>query len=175
MVMYCISVRTGLEEKFIKAVQTMLESPESPFQGKLYFLKKQMRLKTGKEYSEAFFPGYIFFETEEKDPSRLRCLTSVSGFLRFLPNTSDIAPLKEKDLGIVTSLLKFGTTIGIVPVTFDENDRIVIKDGPFKNIPGKIVAVNRRNKRVNIELDFMNGMKIVGLTYEEVHRQVVRD
>ena len=64
--------------------------------------------------------------------------------------------------------MKFGTTVDIVPVTFDENDRIVILDGPFKDFSGKVIAVNKRNKRLNIQLDFMNGMRVVGLTYEEV-------
>ena len=55
------------------------------------------------------------------------------------------------------TLQQFGSTVGIVPVTFDKGDRIV--------------AVNRRNKRLNIEIDFMNEVKVVGLTYEEVQRQ----
>ena len=53
---------------------------------------------------------------------------------------------------------------------FYENDSIVILDGPFKDFPGKIIAVNRRNKRVNIQLDFMNGMRVLGLTYKEIKK-----
>ena len=168
MVIYCISVRTGLEEKYINSVQPVLNDSESSIHGTLYFLRKRMRLKTGKEYFDPFFPGYLFFKTEEEDPSKLRCLSKYSGFLRFLPSTTDIQPLLASDLQIVTSLLKFGTTVDIVPVTFDENDRIVILDGPFKDFSGKVIAVNKRNKRLNIQLDFMNGMRVVGLTYEEV-------
>ena len=168
MVIYCISVRTGLEGKYINAVQSVLDDPEFAFHGTIHFLRKRMRLKTGKEYFEPIFPGYLFLETDEKDPSKLRTLSKYQGFLRFLPSSTDIKPLVAKDLDIVTSLLKFGTTVEIVPVTFDENDRIVILDGPFKDFPGNIIAVNRRNKRVNIQLDFMNGMRVIGLTYEEV-------
>ena len=170
MVIYCISVRTGIEESYISTVQSVLDSPDSPFSGKLYFLKKRMRLKTGKEYFEPFFPGYVFLQTEELDDAKLRILAKYSGFLRYLPSTTDIQPLSKLDLEIVTSMLKFGTTIEIVPVMFDENDRIIILDGPFKNLPGKIIAVNRRNKRVNIQLDFMNGMRVIGLTYEEIKK-----
>ena len=170
MVIYCISIRTGIEENYISSVQSVLDSPDSPFSGKLYFLKKRMRLKTGKEYFEPFFPGYVFLQTEELDDAKLRMLSKYSGFLRYLPSTTDIQPLSKLDLEIVTSMLKFGTTIEIVPVMFDENDRIIILDGPFKNLPGKIIAVNRRNKRVNIQLDFMNGMRVIGLTYEEIKK-----
>jgi len=152
------------------AAQSALDDSEYPLKGKIHFLRKQMRLKTGKEYFEAFFPGYLFFETEEVDPKKLIKLAGFAGFLRFLPSSTEINPLSRKDLNIVTSLLQFGSTIGIVPVSFDENDRIIIQDGPFKNISGKVIAVNRRNKRVNIELDFMNGIKVIGLSYEEVNK-----
>ena len=170
MVIYCISVRTGQEESYIKAVQSVLDAPEALFHGTLHFLKKRMRLKTGKEYMEPFFPGYVFLQTDETDGAKLRTLAKFKGFMRFLPSSTEINPLVKSDLDIITTMLKFGTTMEIVPVMFDENDRIVILDGPFKNIPGKIIAVNRRNKRVNIQLDFMNGMRVIGLTYEEVRK-----
>ena len=159
-----------MEENYINTVQSVLDSPDSLFQGKLYFLKKRMRLKSGKEYFEPFFPGYVFLQTEETDCAKLRMLAKYSGFLRYLPSTKDIKPLVSTDLEIITSMLNYGTTIEIVPVMFDENDRIIILDGPFKNIPGKIIAVNRRNKRVNIQLDFMSGLRVVGLTYEEIKK-----
>jgi len=154
----------------MNSVQPVLEGSDACFHGTLHFLKKRMRLKTGKEYFGPFFPGYLFLQTEETDSAKLRMLSKYSGFLRFLPCTTDIQPLTKKDFDIVTSMLKFGTTIDIVPVTFDENDRIVILDGPFKNIPGKVIAVNRRNKRVNIQLDFLSGMRVFGLTYEEIKK-----
>ena len=83
----------------------------------------------------------------------------------------DVNPLAKNDSDIVKTLLQFGSTVGIVPVTFDKGDRIVITGGPFNDFSGRVVAVNRRNKRLNIEIDFMNGVKVVGLTYEEVQRQ----
>ena len=159
-----------MEESYITAVQSVLDEPDAVFHGSLYYLKKRMRLKTGKEYFEPFFPGYIFLQTEETDCAKLRTLAKFSGFLRYLPCTTEIKPLVKTDLDIITSMLKYGTTIEIVPVMFDENDRIVILDGPFKDFPGKIIAVNRRNKRVNIQLDFMNGMRVIGLTYEEIKK-----
>lgn len=71
----------------------------------------------------------------------------------------------------MSSILQYGSTVGIVPVSFDKGDKIVILDGPFKDYSGQVVAVNRRNKRINIQLDFMNGMRIIGLTYQEVNKQ----
>lgn len=170
MSIFCISVRTGAEEKFKKNVDSLFETFKAPVEGTIYLLKKKMRLKTGKEYFDLFFPGYVFFETEENDASKFRFLRQVNGFLRFLPSSQEVHPLVGADLEIVKSILNFGTTVGIVPVAFDANDRIVIVDGPFKDMSGKVVSVNRRNKRVNIELEFMGGVNIVGLSYELVQK-----
>lgn len=62
--------------------------------------------------------------------------------------------------------------MGIVPVKFDAGDRVIITDGPFKDFSGNVIAVNRRNKRLNIQIDFMNGVRVVGLCYEEVQKQL---
>ena len=170
MSVYCIQVRTGLEEKFKENVLQFVEGEECIFHGQVYTLKKKMRLKTGKEYFEQFFPGYVFLETEETDAAKLIVFSGGKGFVRFLPSSNQILPLLENDLNIVKSILQFGSTVGIVPVTFDKGDKIVILGGPFKDFSGKVMSVNRRNKRVNIEIDFMNGVRVVGLTYEEVKK-----
>ena len=168
---YCISVLTGFEERYKDKIQKKLNALDSKIQGKIHFLKKQMRLKHGKEYFEAFFPGYVFLETNETKESVLRETAKEKEFLRFLPSNTDIMPLGERDKNIVSTILSFGSTIGILPATFDEGDKIVILSGLFKGLSGRVVAVNRRNKRVNIELDFMGNAKVVGLTYEEIKKQ----
>ena len=165
---FCISVMTGTEEGYREHVQTALDAPDAPFKGNVHFLRKQMRLKNGKEYFEPFFPGYVFLETEETDAARLRAVTAGKGFIRFLPSNEDIRPLAAGDRDIVSAILQFGTTVGIVPVTFDVGDRIVILDGPFRERTGSVIAVNRRNRRLNIRLDFLSSARIIGLTYEEV-------
>ena len=133
MSLYCISVKTGLEEKFKENVLPLVNGNNCAFQGFIHILRKRMRLKNGKEYLDAFFPGYVFL----------------------LPSNSSVSPLVKGDLEIVSSILSFGSTVGIVPVNFDAGDRVIITDGPFKDFSGNVIAVNRRNKRLNIQIDFM--------------------
>ncbi len=171
---YCISVWTGMEESYREQVQAVLDADDSPLRGRIHFLRKQMRLKNGKEYCEPFFPGYVFLETEETDAVKLRAVTAGKGFLRFLPSNKEVHPLTAEDKEIISLILQFGTTIGIVPVRFDVGDRIVILSGPFKDRTGNVIAVNRRNKRINIQLDFLNSVRVIGLTYEEVKTAGIR-
>lgn len=169
---YCISVLTGLEEKFRASVERLLSGENAAFSGTLHLLKKRMRLKSGKEYYEAFFPGYVFLESLESDPAKLAALSKGKGFIRFLPSSRTISPLHGKDLAVLNTILKFGSTVGIVPVTFNNEDRVIITDGPFKDFSGKVVAVNKRNRRINIQIDFMDGVRVVGLSYEVVKKAV---
>ena len=155
MSLYCISVKTGLEEKFKEKVLPLVNGNNCAFQGFIHILRKRMRLKNGKEYFDAFFPGYVFLETEECEASKLYVLSGEKYFLRFLPSNSSVSPLVKGDLEIVSSILRFGSTVGIVPVKFDAGDRVIITDGPFKDFSGNVIAVNRRNKRLNIQIDFM--------------------
>lgn len=167
---YCLWIRTGEEEAYVDDMQALLDSDDCDFSGKLYFLRKQMRLKKGKEYVDPVFPGYVFLETAETDSTKLLALKKGKGFIRFLPQNSPLQPLNPEDVEIVRSVVQFGTVIPIVHVTFDVNDRIQLLDGPCKNMSGRVIAVNRRNKRVNIDVEFMNGMHVLGLTYEEVQK-----
>ena len=78
--------------------------------------------------------------------------------------------MSPNDVEIVRSIVKYGTVIPVVHVAFDVNDRIQLLDGPCKDMSAKVIAVNRRNKRVNIDVEFMNGTRVLGLTYEEVRK-----
>lgn len=168
--LYCLWIKTGLEEKYIEEIQPALDSDfsENKCSGKLIFLGKQMRLKSGKEYIDPLFPGYVFFEADCAEDFAV--LQKGKGFIKMLPQNAVPQPLCEKDAELVYSFLKYGDVIPIVRVQFNVNDRIEILDGPLKGKEASIVAVNRRNNRVNFEVRLMNGMHILGLTYEIVKK-----
>ncbi|MCM1225612.1 MAG: hypothetical protein NC548_65335, partial [Lachnospiraceae bacterium] len=166
---FCVSVRVGSEETFARKAEEFFFKNGEAF-ARVVFLKKRMRLKSGKEYDEPFFPGYIFLEAGDWDAELFSPLKTLDGFCRFLPENLSPQALSGHDEEIVKSILAFGETIGIVPARFDENDRIVLVSGPFQGCEGKVVSVNRRNRRLNIQLDFMGGVKVVNLSYEEVAR-----
>ncbi len=169
--LYCLWIKTGFEEDFIKQIQPVLDSDfaKSKCSGKLIFLGKQMRLKSGKEYIDPLFPGYVFFESNKIQDFTV--LQEGKGFVKILPENTKPQPLCEKDTELVYSFLKYGPVIPICHVQFNVNDRIEILDGPFKGKEGHVVAVNRRNKRVNVEVSLMNGMHVLGLTYEVIKKR----
>lgn len=168
---YCLVIKTGKEEAFRLWATEVLDAPEAPFRGQVLFFKKLMRTKKGKIYDEAFFPGYVFLETDCTDVALFSVFRQNKDFYYFLPKDDVARPLVGADYDCVVSLRDYGETIGFTAVTFDENDRIVITGGPFKDLTGTVIAVNRRNHRVNIRLDVFNRATVVGLTYYDIKKE----
>ena len=171
MKFYCLAVQTSKEDQIKKLLEEKLEAEVCKVKGTIHLFKKLMRLKNGKMYDVALFPGYLFLMTDCEEPRDLGYLLRTDGVFRYLPNSFEPSFLKGRDEDIVRELINSGNTLKFVRAKFNENDRIVIVDGPFKNLSGKITSVNRRNHRVNIQLDFLNGMKLIGLTYFDIEKE----
>lgn len=165
---YCLYIKTGSEWNYVNQIQPVLDSPETPCTGKLHCLGKRMRLKNGKEYLETLFQSYVFWETESLEGFSF--LQKGKGFVKILPQNSEPKALSNEDVELLQSFLKYGTVMPILRVTFDVNDKIKILDGPFKGQEALVKAVNRRNKRVNFDVELMNGSRLIGLTYEVVNK-----
>lgn len=165
---YCLYIKTGSEWNYVKEIQPVLDSLETPCTGKLYCLGKRMRLKNGKEYIDALFQSYVFWETDSLDGFSF--LQKGKGFVKILPQNNEPKSLSDEDVELLQSFLKYGTVMPILRVTFDINDKIQILDGLFNGQEALVKAVNRRNKRVNFDVELMNGSRLIGLTYEVVKK-----
>ena len=64
-------------------------------------------------------------------------------------------------------------TIGVGPslVRFDENERIVVIEGPLKGIEGSIIKVDRRKQRARIQVDFAGGVHTMDLSFDDIERK----
>lgn len=163
---YCIMVKTGSEEKFKNAAaeKLALQGDNSKF----YFFKKKMRARKGPDFEEPLFPGYIFMETGKLERSSVEVLKTVNGFYHFLFDNAAPQKLQGNDLEYFSVFRKSGEMLGISKAKFDENQRIVIVEGPLKGFEGKIIRVNRRCKRVTVEIDMFGYNKKVDLCYSDV-------
>ncbi len=161
---YCIMVKTGGEEKFKARAAEMLPGE---FQVKFWFFKKQMRARAGVSFLEPLFPGYVFIETENLERNSIEILKEINGFYHFLPNNETPQKLQGYDLEYFSTFRKSGELLGFSKVTFDENQRIKIVAGPLKGFEGKIIRVNRRCKRVTVEIDMFGSAKKVDLCYTD--------
>ena len=54
---------------------------------------------------------------------------------------------------------------------FDENDRIVVIEGPLKGFEGSIIKVDRRKHRAKIQVDFAGNAHTMDLSFEDIEKK----
>lgn len=77
----------------------------------------------------------------------------------------------DRDLQIIQHFLGLGPKIGQSLVRFDENDRIVVIEGPLKGIEGSIVKVDKRKQRAKICVDFGGAAHTMDLGFEDIGKK----
>ena len=102
----------------------------------------------------------------------LQALKSLPDFYHFLKSNTDITPLAGNDLAVIEHFLGLGPRIGPSLVRFDENERIVVIEGPLKGIEGSIIKVDRRKQRAKVQVEFAGGVHTMDLSFEDIERKM---
>ncbi len=169
---YTAQVKTLKEEEYIKRIQDFLKFRTD--KQRFIFPKKLMSIRRkGKEIKEMLplFPGYIFVEAEEIDNELYNIMRYTPNFYRFLPDNKEIHHLDGKDLSLIKHFLFFGEIIDSSKVFFDENDRIVVAEGPLKGLEGCIIRVDKRKKRARIRVDIANNSLTLDLAFDLITKE----
>jgi transcriptional antiterminator NusG len=90
--------------------------------------------------------------------------------VRFLRESSSPTPLSPRDVLLLRHFISFGDYADTSKVIFDEDDRIVVLEGPLKGLEGRIVKVNRRKGRAKVLLDMYGEQFPIDLGFEVVER-----
>ena len=114
-------------------------------------------------------PGYVFLYYEDK--ADISLLHSVQGVIRCLSSTAGEYELTGPDEQFALMLLEKNGVIGKTPV-YEEGQRIHLVDRAFAGIEAKILKVNRRNKRLQIELPFADALVKTWIEYEMVETDI---
>jgi transcriptional antiterminator NusG len=171
MTYYAMQVKTRGEEKFIKLFKARHPEITMP----IYFPKREMKERHGEETVRrtlSIFPGYIFIEMSETEKIQQYqwAFRRTDGFFRFLHSNQKIVPLEGRDLEIVLHFIKTpGGVAGISKIYFNENDKIVVMEGPLKGMEGKVVKIDKRKGRAKIKLDLYDDAYLVDLAFEVIN------
>ncbi len=150
---FALQLKTGLEEKFMEWMRLL--NPSLNF----HFPKKEMTIRRGAKQSKVLaplFPGYAFLRSEHLSFEQVRDFYRTGLFFRFLPGKSSqgYKHLEGRDLDFVMRFYKSGPVARISRVEFDEDDRIVVAEGPLKGYEGCIYKVDKRKRRAWFKIDF---------------------
>lgn len=170
MIYYVIQVVTNREKSFCENVKKLSSFLSENY--KFIFLTRELQIRKQGVVSveeKPVFPSYVFLESEgELLDGTLAELKKIPGFCKFLNSNKDISPLVDKDLEVIKHFMKIGEKLGSSLVRFDENDRIVVLEGPLKGLEGNIVKVDRRKKRAKVQMDIKGYLHTFDLGFEDI-------
>lgn len=162
---YVVSVQPGREEDFLAAARKLVSDAEVRFfwpRRRLTIRRKGRSLET----LSPIFAGYIFLEAPQIDRNLFTSTKRLPGFYRFLESNDRIRALEGSDLELVAHFVRFGEVIGKSLVTFDENARIQVREGPLEGLEGRIVKVDRRKQRAKVKLDLYEDSFLVDFGFD---------
>ena len=167
---YILQVATGQEAGFVRNIEKF--TPNLTAKHNFIYLTRELTIRRGGEIlteEQPVFSSYIIMQTtSEIDAKTLQELKKVPGFYHFLNSNTDIISLKGKDLEIIQHFLGLGPSIGSSLVRFDENNRIVVVEGPLKGFEGNIIKVDKRKQRAKIQVEFQGTSHTMDLSFEDI-------
>ncbi|TYB30884.1 MAG: antiterminator LoaP [Candidatus Mcinerneyibacterium aminivorans] len=133
---------------------------------KIYERKKgKMELKLKK-----LFPGYLFV-SGSINSDIIKELKKVKNVRKFLVNCENkLEPVQKEEMSLIFNLTRDGDTINPSKAYFDQNDKIKIVEGPLKDKEYNIISVDRRRRRIKIELTILGEKREVSLSYDLVKK-----
>ena len=163
---HCLFCETGKEKRIVHAIH------ESNW-GRAIFAQRVRFIRKNKEWEKVktpLLPGYVFVYTnQENDPKA--DYQSIPHVIRVLTYKNGIDELTGSDLKFADWLWRMNGEIGVVQA-IQVGDRIEIADGTFRELHGKILHVNKRQKKVYVELDTHSIPMHTWLAYEQVEKPV---
>ena len=169
---YIIQVATGREQAFIDNLKKL--EPDLARAHNFIYLTRELNIRRKgiwRKELQPVFHSYIIMQTNQViDGKTIQLLKAQPDFYHFLKSNTQITPLAGTDLEIIQHFLGLGPRIGPSLVRFDEDDRIVVIEGPLKGIEGSIIKVDRRKQRAKIRVDFAGSAHTMDLSYEDIER-----
>jgi transcription termination/antitermination protein NusG len=169
---YVIHTYAGYENAVMRNLKQRIESlgMEDKIFNVIVPTEKKIKIKAGKrvEEEEKIYPGYILVEMIITDESWfvVRNTPRVTGFVG-----SGIYPVPVEAKEVESLFARMNADKVVHTINLNEDDSILIVDGPFKDLEGKVseidhargkvkVLVNMFGRETPVELDFLQVKKI---------------
>ncbi len=168
---YAIHTYSGYENAVAKNLRQRIESlgMEDKIFNVIVPTEKKIKIKGGKRVTEEekIYPGYILVEMIVTDDSWyvVRNTPRVTGFVG-----SGVypVPIVQKELDDLFSRMEKDTTKHTIDL--EENDHIMIVDGPFKELEGKVSEVDEERGKIKVLVSMFGRETPVELDYLQVKK-----
>ena len=169
---YAIHTYSGYENAVMRNLKQRIESlgMEDKIFNVVVPIEKKIKIKGGKrvEVEEKIYPGYVLVDMIVNDDAWfvVRNTPRVTGFVGAGVNP---VPLTEKEITFLFSKMQKEEVTHTIKL--DLGEMVVVTDGPFKELEGKVSGVDNERGKVKVlvsmfgretpvELDFLQVKKI---------------
>ncbi len=169
---YVVHTYAGYENAVMRNLKQRIESlgMEDKIFNVIVPTEKKVKIKGGKrvEEEEKIYPGYILVDMIVTDDSWyvVRNTPRVTGFVG-----SGVYPVPIDKAEVESLFARMNTDKVTHTINLQENDAVLIVDGPFKELEGKVseideergkvkVLVNMFGRETPVELDFLQVKKV---------------
>ncbi len=160
---YVLLVESGREEIIKKSIEGLLEEKEAILlPTRDLYIKKAGKITV---QTKPLFSGYLFLKIEYVKGEFLKNLKQIKGFFKFLNSNQDIVPLRKDEIEVLGSFLKKAYRATVSSVIFNDNDKIVVKNGPLKEFEGRIIKVDKRKQRAKVQLSMYNESHTIDFSF----------
>ena len=168
---YAIHTYSGYEDAVARNLKQRVES--FGMSGNIFNvivpIEKKIKIKNGRktETKEKTFPGYVLVDMVATDEawSVVRNTPQVTGFVG---TANQAVPLEEEE---VEKILRHsaGDTVRHA-IDLSEGDAVVITDGPFKDLEGKVGEIDEERGKVKVLVPMFGRETPVELEADQVQR-----
>jgi transcriptional antiterminator NusG len=168
---YAIHTYAGYENAVMRNLKQRIESlgMEDRIFNIVVPVGKKIKIKGGKrvEEEEKIYPGYVLVEMIVTDDSWyvVRNTPRVTGFVGsgVVP-----VPLEKKEVDALFTQMNAGQTKHVIDLS--NGDLVVITDGPFKELEGKVNEVDNERGKVRVLVSMFGRETPVELDFLQVKR-----
>ena len=169
---YVVNAVTGYEYKVKEKLEMMINSME--LQKNIYRVvvpeQKVVEIKNGvkKERVKKMFPGYVLVEMVMSDEAWyiVRNTQGVTGFIGSSGKGAKPIPLQPEEVDRI--LGSMGLSRIDASKELEPGKTVKILNGPFKDMTGKIVSVDMKTQKLNVNIDLFGQVTSVEVGLESI-------
>ena len=169
---YVVNTVTGYEYKVKEKLEMMINSME--LQKNIYRVvvpeQKVVEIKNGvkKERVKKMFPGYVLVEMVMSDEAWyiVRNTQGVTGFIGSSGKGAKPIPLQPEEVDRI--LGPMGLSRIDASKELEPGKTVKILNGPFKDMTGKIVSVDMKTQKLNVNIDLFGQVTSVEVGLESI-------
>ena len=169
---YVVNTVTGYEYKVKEKLEMMINPME--LQKNIYRVvvpeQKVVEIKNGvkKERVKKMFPGYVLVEMVMSDEAWyiVRNTQGVTGFIGSSGKGAKPIPLQPEEVDRI--LGSMGLSRIDASKELEPGKTVKILNGPFKDMTGKIVSVDMKTQKLNVNIDLFGQVTSVEVGLESI-------